>query len=371
MVGIGLAFRRVAPPAFLGLLPLVLLIVLTRSEVHAGDLGVDFRGELYPEAKLILQGTNPFPGPHADLAGGVNRIFPIPAALLLAPLTLMSPAAATATFVALLLAALLATARILGVRDWRVYGVLLLWPASFAGLQTGNLTILLALLIAVAWRYREREYLSGMAVGAAIALKVFPWPVIIWMLACRRYRAAATGAAVACGSLLLVLPFTTVGDYLRLLDQLGNTFAPKSYNLVGLVVQSGAGGVGTGKLLAEGAGALVLGFAYARRSLTLSVAAALLLSPIVWLHYFVLLVIPLGARSPRLSAAWFVPLGLFVCPGSFERIRAWEILVALLVLATTTALAEWRCGSLTRPPPFPPAGVLARRSPSPAEGSST
>jgi len=351
-----LVFKRFAPVGFLGVLPLLVLIVAARAAVHAGDLGVDFRGELYPEAKLVLHGADPFPGPHADLAAGVNRIFPPPAALLLAPLTFLAPAVATASFVAFLLLALLATVRVLGVTDWRAYGTLLLWPSSIAALQTGNLTILLGLLVAVAWRYRDRAYVSGIAIGAAIALKFFLWPVLVWMLARRRYRAAAAGTAVACSSLLLVLPFTSIGDYLRLLDRLGNTFAPSSYNLIGLMVQSGLGGLAVAKLVAEGVGALVLALAYARRSLPLSIAAALVLSPIVWLHYFVLLLIPLGMRYPRLSIAWFVPLGLFVCPGSGAVTRAWEIVVALVVLATTTALCEWQRSSLLPHGPPPLAG---------------
>jgi len=43
-----------------------------------------------------------------------------------------------------------------------------------------------------------------------------------------------------------------------------------------------------------------------RLSLGAAIAAALLLSPIVWLHYFVLLLVPLALARPRLSAAWIL-----------------------------------------------------------------
>src|SRR5439155_18394978 len=43
-------------------------------------------------------------------------------------------------------------------------------------------------------------------------------------------------------------------------------------------------------------------------SLTYAVAAALVLSPILWSHYLVLIVVPIALARPRLSPLWFVPL---------------------------------------------------------------
>jgi hypothetical protein len=39
----------------------------------------------------------------------------------------------------------------------------------------------------------------------------------------------------------------------------------------------------------------------------LLVFAALALSPIVWMHYFTLLVVPIALVRPRLSWLWFAP----------------------------------------------------------------
>jgi hypothetical protein len=63
------------------------------------------------------------------------------------------------------------------------------------------------------------------------------------------------------------------------------------------------------------AGLLVAAAAVARRqgregdalALTLCVAAALAASPIVWIHYFVLLLVPLALAQPRFSLLWLVP----------------------------------------------------------------
>ena len=51
-----------------------------------------------------------------------------------------------------------------------------------------------------------------------------------------------------------------------------------------------------------------------RRSFTCAVAATLALSPIVWLHYLVLLLVPLAIIRPRFSAIWLLPVLLWVSP---------------------------------------------------------
>jgi hypothetical protein len=48
-----------------------------------------------------------------------------------------------------------------------------------------------------------------------------------------------------------------------------------------------------------------------RRAFVLAVAAALACSPIVWLHYFALLLVVVGVSTPRLGPAWFVPLAMY------------------------------------------------------------
>jgi hypothetical protein len=45
--------------------------------------------------------------------------------------------------------------------------------------------------------------------------------------------------------------------------------------------------------------------------LTLCLAAAFAASPIVWVHYFLLLLVPLALTQPRLSLLWFVPLAYY------------------------------------------------------------
>ena len=334
------ALKRVAPPALLGALPVVILVFWVVESVHHGNFGIDFKGELYPEAKLVAHGKNPFPPSNANLSGGVNRIFPVPAAIAAIPFTVLPKGAATALFVILLAVAVAATLRVMGVTDWRLYGLVSLWPATISALQVGNITIVLGLLGAVAWRYRDRTYAAGLAIGLAVALKLILWPLLFWLAARGRYRGAVAGLAISAASFLLVLPFTSLTDYAHLLQNLGNTFAPRSYSVAGLLVQSGATSLSTAKLVGDAVGVVALAVACRRRSFALAVVASILLSPIVWLHYFELLALPLAAVWPRYAPVWLVPLVLVLVPGTSGEVRERHIVIGLVVLAIVALLAE-------------------------------
>jgi hypothetical protein len=72
------------------------------------------------------------------------------------------------------------------------------------------------------------------------------------------------------------------------------------------------------------------------RSFALAVAATLALSPIVWLHYLVLLLVPLAILRPRFGWLWLLPAVLWVSPkpGYAEGFQTFmPALVAVIVLA--------------------------------------
>lgn len=124
----------------------------------------------------------------------------------------------------MVLGTLVGTLVALGVRDWRIYGITVLWPPVIDAYQTANVTLPLALLVAVTWRFRDRPGPAGRAFGFSLALKFLLWPVAIWLVAIGRIRAAGAGIALAFASLLLLLPFTSIGDYARLVRNLTDTF---------------------------------------------------------------------------------------------------------------------------------------------------
>ena len=71
---------------------------------------------------------------------------------------------------------------IVGVRDWRCLVLALTSPVVLQGLYWGNLSLALLLPLALAWRYRERATIAGVAVGSAVAAKLIAWPLVVWLL---------------------------------------------------------------------------------------------------------------------------------------------------------------------------------------------
>jgi len=344
------ALRRTVVLAGLAGLPIVVTVTMFVTAQSTNSLSVDFHNELYPEASLVLDGENPFAEPGTtDLAEGRNLIWPPLAVALVAPFTLLSAEAADWAVAFVGLGCFALALWLVGVRDWRVYGAVALWPSVIGEIRVSHLTPFLCLLVALAWRTRERRFAPGIAIGLAAGIKFFLWPVGVWLAATGRRAAAATACALAGSSLLLVLPYTGLDDYFRVLLDLGRIFDQGSYSLYGLVVQAG-GPSWLGRTLTVIVGVALLLRCWVRRSLALAVAAALALSPIVWLDYFAVAAIPLAIARPRLSPVWFVPLVTWGLPsagigaadigGGIRVLLAFGVVMAVAALGERPATAE-------------------------------
>ena len=344
-----MAARRVLPIFALGVVP-VMVTIFALWIAHSRDLvSIDFHNELYLEAKDVLQGRNPYPPPDTDLSSGANAIWPVAAVLAITPLALLPPAAADWAMAVVELACLFGALRFVGVRDWRVYGAALLWPSVINATQTGNATLPLALLCAVAWRYRSSRISPGVAIGVGLAIKFFIWPLVLWLLCLRRYAAALLAAVIGVGSLALIVPFDSVRHYVELLQNLSETFDDDSYTLYGLLVEVGSPS-SVARVAWLALGVTVLLFAWRRRSFSLMVGAALLLSPIVWLHFFALMLVPLAVVRPTFSAAWLIPLPMWLAPGTLNG-RPWQNAIVLCSFAALLVVC------VRGEAPFQPLGV--------------
>ncbi len=252
--------------------------------------------------------------PAADPLAAPNFIWPPLAGYLVAPLTLLPPGAADVVTALLGLAGLALSLWLVGVRDWRVYGVFCLWPEVVGEVRVAHLTPVL--------RSGQRSRgarggrtAPGLAIGLATSVKFLMWPLVVWLAATRRTRDALVAAAVVCASLLLVLPYTGLDAYLRSLLRLGRAFDQDSYTVFGMLVQAGAPeSAARAAMLLVGGALLVATWRY--RSFTLAIAAALALSPIVWLDYFALAAVPLGIYRSRLAWVWFAPLATWGLEGA-------------------------------------------------------
>jgi hypothetical protein len=319
-------------------LPIAVAIGMFAAASSSDSLAADFKDELYPEATLMLDWTNPFPGPNAVLENGHNLIWPPLAAFVVSPLTALP--AGTASWVIALIGVLcsLLSLWIVGVRDWRVYGLFGLWPQVIGEIRLSHLTPALCVLLALAWRYRDARLAPGVAIGLAGAIKFFLWPLGVWLAAIGRARETVVAALVAAASLLLVLPFTNLGDYLRTLVDLGKVFDQDSSSPFGFLVQ-----IGVGETPAHAAtyvlGAALLVACWRRASFGCAVAAALVLSPIVWLDYYAVAAVPLAIVRPRLSAVWFAPLATWGLLGAgLGSGTAWGSARVLLVFGLVFAV---------------------------------
>jgi hypothetical protein len=82
-------------------------------------------------------------------------------------------------------------------------------------------------------------------------------------------------------------------------------------------------------------------------ALTLALAAALAASPIVWVHYFLLLLVPLALARPHLSLLWFVPfafqpLGEAAWPAGDARKLGLALVATLVILGAAVIRPDWR-----------------------------
>ena len=349
---------------FFGALP-ALVLALLAIDVHGETIAIDLH-QFYNAAQAVLDGRSPYPpnGEPTTPLGGPYPYPPLPA-LLLTPLSLLPLEVAGAVLMALLVCAALAVPFVLGVRDWRCYGLALLWPPVISAIQTGNLTLWLALACAVAWRFRDRRVLSSASIGITLAAKFFLWPLVVWFAATRRTASAALACVVGVGVLLLswaVIGFAGFVDYPHLLRRLDELVGEDSYTTYIVGLDLGLPSLVSRVLwLALGLALVVCVALLARNgdertAFIVAVAASLALTPIVWLHYFALLLVIIALAQPRLGALWFLPLALFITPGSghpspFDTAWALGVVATTIACATWVSSAEWRRVRVAPAPP--------------------
>jgi hypothetical protein len=319
------------------------------------DLDVFLRG-----AGKVIHGASPY-----VFDGDKTFAYPPFLAYLVAPLHPLSGSAAGIIWTLLSAAAVALALWLLEVRDWRCYGLALVYPFTRNAVDLGTIEPVLLLAVAAAWRWRDRMLPAAAAVGSAIVLKLFLWPLALWLAFTRRMRAAGAAVAVAVGLAAIAwagIGFSGLGDYPSILRKLADQESTSSYSVVALGVRAHMPLLAARIVSVLVALALVAAAWWVARdgrrtprdndvaTLTLCLAAALAASPIVWTHYFLLLLVPLALTRPRLSLLWVVPFAFYPLRGA-----AWPAgdagklaiaLAATLVIlggALLTALAPgWR-----------------------------
>jgi alpha-1,2-mannosyltransferase len=312
--------------------------------VKGGIYGFDFHGGAWAAGRDVLAGRSPYPAPDPAklLAAGNSYIPPPLLAVLCVPLSLLPFVPAVVAFGVACTAAFVLALWLLGVRDLRVYGLALTSFPFVASIGMGQPDGLLALLVALAWRYR-RSWPGAVAVGTVIALKLLAWPLLVWFLATKRLKQAAVAAAVAIAELggsWALIGFKGLPQYRHLLEADATAFQIRGHSVVAAALRLGAS-PHTARLLALGVALAVAGIVVRLAgdrdlgTFTAALAFGLLASPILWTHYLVVLFVPLALAHRRADAAWLATIAYWISPLEPPP-HVWKV---LFVLALTAALS--------------------------------
>jgi hypothetical protein len=329
---------------------------LTTLVVAAGAprLGFDFHANYLNAAEMVRDTGSPYvPVGDSVEVGKLPYVYPPQVAILLVPLTTLP--SGLVTFGAFIgsLAALLGALAVIGVRDARCFAAVLIWAPGFNALEMANVSAVLALAVALLWRYREALWRPAVALGLAVSTKLFPWPLLVWAVATRRYRIA--GMAVAIGLAVTISAWGAIGfdGLLMFPNTLARIPTGESYSIVGMTAALGLSPIGGPVLMAVLGGSLLAAVVILarrgdeQRAFICAIGAALALTPVVWQHYLVLLAVALGLARPRFSAIWLLPILLWISPraGNGDGLEPYVPGVVAAILLTVLVIRP-------RPSPF-------------------
>lgn len=344
------------------------MLVILAASVIGLSLGSTFGAHRYGDLRVfrdagqaVLDGHSPYPPP-ADrvLQGQDNFVYPAPAAIMMVPLALVPLPVAAVVFLALSALAILAAFRLAGLRDWRLAALTLASVTVLQGLALGTVTPFLVLLCAIAWRYRDHRWIPALAVAAAVVLKLYLAPLMLWLALTGRRGTALRAAGIALGLAFAgwaVLGFAGLGGYPTLLRALARVEGDEGLSLATLGQALGLSG-GAARAFAAGVAVALLAAAWRVRSqprlgeegaFALTVIACLVASPIVWTDYHMLLIVPVILLAPRPSPLWAVPVIAWLYGGNNGTLPTWKIGFANVVLAAV-AVAAMGAAVRLRPP---------------------
>lgn len=303
-----------------GAVTLVLAAVVVVFSSDSDRIGFDLRAGYLPAAEAVRDGVSPYADPD-DPSLDLRRtyVYPPQVAIGLVPLTWLPVDLAAFLVLLASVAVLLGAVALVGVRDVRCYAAVLLWAPTWNSFDTLNVSSALALGAALLWRFRSTLWPLGATLGVIASVKLFLWPMLLWVGLTRRPQAAILALVLGFGITLaswMAIGFAGLADYPELLALVEEQ---ENYSISAIANEVGIGSAAL-VLAAIGGGALVVSAISSGRrgeeirAFTLAVAATLVLSPVVWLHYLTLLIAPLGLARPRFSPLWLLPIVLWVSP---------------------------------------------------------
>ncbi len=235
------------------------------------------------------------------------------------------------------------------------------WRQVSEELMLGQLSTILLACLVMGWQAlrNDKQYLGGAVLGLAIAIKIIPWPIVLFLVLRRQWRAAATAAGIILGSNLLavaVMGWNVVLEYYfraapMVASHYRSYYTNRSILSIGWRVFEG-----TSSLVPFGYqapplfnapqlapilgyslvfGVLLCGLWVTRKmpdfdsAFGCMVCVSLLVSPILWSVYFCMLLIPIQITIRNLQST-----------GYPRRLVFWGILTGFGLLITDLSLAE-------------------------------
>jgi hypothetical protein len=291
----------VLPVGSLLLLAAMLALILSAA---GNTLGYDF--EAYAgAARRLINGERLYDA-GASAAGGFGiYLYPPPFAIAIAPLLLLPDAVARWVWVLAMGCCLPLGANLMPVRRdvrWKIVCLgALSWPFLYS-VKLGQVGPLLFVLFAVAWRWRDRATPLGISIALGALVKVQPAILVVWALAADRRRAAVMAVVTAVVVVAVSTVFTGIGtwiDYLALLGRVSSAVStPHNCSPGAILYQAGfseaVAGAGQWLASAAAAGAVLLLWRSGRAEVGLmgTIVASQLLTPLLWDHYAMLLLLP-------------------------------------------------------------------------------
>jgi hypothetical protein len=269
-------------------------------------LGYDFHA-YDGAAQRLLQGERLY-DPAVDVAGGFAiYLYPPPFALAIVPISLLGGQAALWLWLGLLLLAFAVGVALLPVSHSVRWVVLLLaaldWPFLYS-IKLGQVGPILFLLFAIGWRWIDRPGRLGAAIGLGTLVKLQPALLLGWAGLTGRWRAVVMAIAIILAGALLATVVVGVQpwfDYPSLLGRVSSPLTtPHNFTPGAVAFQAGVPeGVAAGvqlaaTLVALAAVAVATRIANSEASYLVAVVASQLISPLLWDHYAMLLLLPVA-----------------------------------------------------------------------------
>jgi alpha-1,2-mannosyltransferase len=336
-------------------LPVVAILSLVfgvgASVAFARDtLGFDFLA-YHQAAQRLLAGQPLYDMSYTQTGGFGLFYYPPTFAPLLLPFGVLSATTATWAWIALSVAAFLIGAfgmpTSMSVRWWTI--LLGGWSFPFVyAVKLGQVGPVLFCLMALGWRWLDRELHLGVVSALGTAIKLQPGIILVWAVLTRRYRAVIAGAVVLFAIAALATLLAGLGswtDFLTLISAVSDPIRTEHNFTPGAVAFASGVPAEIASLLqlASTAAALILLVVAARTgtdesSYMVAVVTSQLLSPILWDHYAMLLLLPVAfllaagrwwAVAIPLATAW--PL-VGVVPPVVYPLVFWVTLVIVVLV---------------------------------------